>query len=100
MSEVPQELSSILAEIEKALDAGLHYAALVIALSIPDICSSLAAAPTTDPDALRHNRKRQRKRYKEWFDEHLARQLFDLSADDCYSMRCGVVHQGRVRRPD
>ena len=41
MDQVPQELTAILAEIEKALDAKLYYLAIAVALSVPDICACL-----------------------------------------------------------
>jgi hypothetical protein len=34
-------------------------------------------------------------RYKAWYDAHMSAKFPNLTADDCFSLRCGVVHQGR-----
>ena len=91
-------LEPILWQIKKAIEAKLYYLALAVALSIPDICSTLEWDP--DPNVLWANRGRQSKRYKHWFDTYLKGEFTFLTADDCYSIRCGVLHQGSVGRPD
>jgi hypothetical protein len=45
MDLVPIEISSILDEIDKAIEAKLYYLAIAVALSVPDICSCLEFDP-------------------------------------------------------
>lgn len=80
------ELEMILREIEGALDAELYYLALMLGLAIPDICGALENESGWST----------RDRYKAWYDAHLASLFPFMTADDCYSLRCGVVHQGRM----
>src|SRR5215207_6045327 len=62
-----------------------------MALTLPDICAALEAENgRTHPD-----------KYKAWYRQHLAAYYPQLTDEDCYELRCGVVHQGRFgRRPD
>lgn len=98
MTTLPPPLESLFQEINRALEAGLYYAAIAISLSIPDVCSWLTVDP--DPTKLWSNRRRQTDNYKAWFDANLASRFNNLTADDCYSMRCGVLHNGQFGRPD
>lgn len=84
------ELEGLLTEVEAALSASLYYMAVVLALMIPDICGALASA-----DGVSSGLK-----YKNWYNANLASQYPSLSAHDCYKLRCGVVHQGRLGHPD
>jgi len=79
----------ILNEIEKALDSGLYYLALVSVLSLPDVCSALES-----PDGSTAGTQ-----YKAWYDRWLAARYPRLTRDDIYRLRCGVVHQGRFGHP-
>lgn len=73
-------------QIEKALDAGLYYLAILCALTLPDICSSLESEDS----------QTNRDKYKAWCDTWLLDSYPNLTKDDLYSMRCGVVHQGKL----
>lgn len=95
---IPPPLTSTLNEIQKALEAKLFYCAIAVSLSIPDICASLMNDP--DPEKLWTNRKKQHENYKKWFDIYLADKFSHFTAEDCYSIRCGVLHQGQFGRPD
>ena len=64
----------------------------MLALSIPDVCANLALDE-------RAGKKGQKARYQGWFDENLASRLF-LDRDDCYSIRCGLFHQGMAANKD
>lgn len=96
----PFPLTPIFQQIQAALDARMNYMALIAAVSVPDICSTLEWDPNPDPAVLGKQRRSQTKRYKDWFDTYLADQFNDFTADDCHSIRCGMVHQGQVGRPD
>ena len=78
-------MEAILSEIEAALNAGFYYLAITIALSLPDVCSALES-----PDGTTSGQ-----RYKAWYDAWMARQYPRVTAEDMYSLRCGVIHQGR-----
>jgi hypothetical protein len=78
-------MDSILAEIERSLGAGLFYSAILLSLTLPDICAALES-----PDG-----KSDGDRYMRWYDAHLARTYPQLTSIDCWSLRCGVAHQGR-----
>lgn len=70
------------------------YAALALALTMPDICGRLDT-PTTGSKA----------RFEAWFDRFLLKQYQSivgvgqplhtfLCAADCYALRCAFLHQG------
>jgi hypothetical protein len=78
-------MQTILLEIEAALNAGFYYLAIAIALSLPDVCSALES-----PDGTTSGTQ-----YKAWYDVWLAPTYPMITAVDLYSLRCGIVHQGR-----
>jgi hypothetical protein len=78
-------LDPMLWEIERAVGAGFYYLAVSACLSLPAVCAALEQA----------DGRSERDDYKAWFDENLSAKLTFLTADDCYSFRCGVLHQGR-----
>ncbi len=85
-------METILKEIERALEARLWYAAVVLALTLPDICAKLEAAPNARKDG-------QQARYRRWCRRNLS-DRFGLSDDLCWYLRCGVVHEGRYKHKD
>ena len=76
-------------EIEQALNAGLFYLAVGMSLAVPDICAALESA----------NGDTTGQQYKAWFNANLAARYPFLTAVDCWSLRCGVLHQGRMGHP-
>jgi hypothetical protein len=92
----PSPLEMIFNEIDAALNARLYYAAIAVSLSIPDICAALECDQTDRKAFKRGNRKR----YIAWFKANLGNQFFQFTAEDCYSLRCGVLHQGAFGDPD
>lgn len=78
-------MEPILQEIEAALAAKLYYVALGATLTLPDVCAALEA-----PDGQTSG-----KRYRAWYEANLQPAFPWLTGDDCYSLRCGVLHQGR-----
>lgn len=80
-------LDMIVSDIRKALNCGASYAALATTLTIPDVCAALEAT----------NGQSTGKLYQRWYDQYIGpRYNGMLSAKACYSLRCGVVHQGQV----
>ncbi|MBE9178716.1 hypothetical protein IQ268_09100 [Oculatella sp. LEGE 06141] len=74
--------------IESALESKNWYAALSLALLLPDICGKLQfPAQATGP------------RYKAWFDKYvcptytIGSHVF-LGSGDCYALRCSFLHEG------
>jgi hypothetical protein len=79
-------IEAMLREIERALDAELYYLAIIICLMLPDVCAALEA---TDG-------RTSERRYKEWYAKHAKEQAGGAEPDECYSLRCGMTHQGKM----
>lgn len=81
-------MESLTDEIKNALRAKLWYAALVLTLTLPDVC---AALETVDGRSTPE-------RYKAWYNAWLKKKYDGLvSADDLYFLRCGVAHQAKFK---
>ena len=80
----------ILKDIEKAISAKCYYVAVHMALALPDICAALEAP----------NGETSGKKYRAWYNANLSAIYPLLTATDCYSLRCGVIHQGRFGHPN
>lgn len=88
----------LIEDIEKSLENECYYAALALALTLPDICGK-AEYPTT-----RNNKTR----YKDWYDKYLGNFLSGAGRSDnpefadisymsgelVYSLRCQFLHSG------
>lgn len=93
MEQIPSPLERILKEIERALVSKFNYLALVVALSIPDICADLEHDQSTP-------RKRNKDRYEAWCRANLVGSFVHVTESDLYRVRCGVVHSGNFGKPD
>lgn len=71
--------------MNRAIRARLYYPALLVALTLPDIC----VATTLD-----QSMSVKPKHYIEWIDKYTVESDLGLSGTDCYRIRCGVVHRG------
>lgn len=79
-------LYALLDQIIVAAESGLHLIALGMAVAVPDMCAALES----------ENGRATQKSYKEWCGKYLCTREFSmLTGEDLYSMRCGVLHQGR-----
>lgn len=78
-------LSDLLNEINAAAENKLALVALAMVTALPDICVSLSSEDGRTDGA----------RFKEWCRENLGPVFQELTPDDLYSMRCGVLHNGR-----
>lgn len=86
MADMGSPLYPILNEINKAAAGGFPFLAIAMTVALPDICASLAS-----PDG-----RSNIERYKEWCKNNLDQKNFSfVTADDLWSMRCGVLHNGR-----
>jgi hypothetical protein len=84
--EKESPLHPLLNEINSAAANGLPFVAVAMTVAIPDICVSLSSEDgRTSPD-----------KYKKWCRQNLSGGEFDfVTPDDLYSMRCGILHNGR-----
>ncbi len=78
-------MESIYEQIDAALSANLYFLAISATVSLPDICATLATGKHTT--ALE---------YKEWFRENASHLFKNFGEDECYEVRCGVVHSARM----
>ena len=80
----------LIREIMEALKHRLLYAALLLTLTLPDICAALES----------QDGQSNSQRYKDWFNTWLSKKYEDqLDAEDMYRLRCAVAHQGRFEHP-
>jgi hypothetical protein len=78
-------MEMILKQVNVAMDYGLYYLAVAIALTLPDICAALESADgTAKPD-----------RYKNWYREWLQPRYPMLEPNDVYVLRSGINHRGQ-----
>lgn len=84
-SQVYSPLFAILTQINIAAQNGLDLLAISMAVALPDICASLMSG-----DGRTNGNK-----YKEWCRNNLKDGFDYVSPQDLYSMRCGVLHNGR-----
>jgi len=91
-------MNDLFDQIEAALNHRLYQLALFSTLTIPDICAAMDA---TDGEA-------KGSRYKTWFDRYVGpaythpvgpsgQMLQFLTGEDCWGLRCSMLHQGRAQ---
>ena len=85
----------LLESLVACADAGNWYAALCVALTLPDICARIEL-----PNEIISHR-----RYADWFDTYIRRSYTRavgpechertfLTGNDCYALRCAFLHEG------
>src|SRR5262245_48997499 len=86
-------MQHLLGSVRSAVREKNWYAALSVALALPDICAKLE-----DP-----SQNGSQKRYVAWFDRNLGDRYQRLvggephtflTGEDCYALRCAYLHQG------
>jgi hypothetical protein len=77
-------LGLVLNDIQRAVEAKLYYPALLVALTIPEICVAL----TMEKKDLVKG-----KHYVAFIDKYTIPRELGLSGIDCYRLRGGVVHR-------
>lgn len=85
-AQPPTPLDSLLNEICTACNNGLCQLALTMTFALPDICVSLSSQDGRSTGA----------RYVEWCQNNLDDRFSFVTGEDLYSMRCGVLHNGRL----
>jgi hypothetical protein len=79
-------LYALLNQINFAAQNGLHLVAIGMAVALPDICVSLISADGRSTG----------EKFKQWCTDNLTGDKFSfVTGDDLWSMRCGVLHNGR-----
>ena len=76
-------MKNIIDSIYKALENENWSAALFVSLTLPDICVALQYGKTSG------------KKYSDWFENNLSQYKGFLSGNDCYALRCALLHQGK-----
>jgi hypothetical protein len=82
---LPAPLLTQADEIRAALDQRLYYVALMASLTLPDVCAGLETASGETCGKL----------YKQWYATYLGPEYTFITDVDIYSLRCGLVHQGK-----
>jgi hypothetical protein len=88
-------MNNLLKALQISLQNKNWYAALFLALALPDICSKLENSSSMD----------SQKRYIEWFNKYLSAEYIHeigpdrtnhvfLTGEDCYALRCSYLHEG------
>ena len=77
--------ASLEEEIAGLLKAKFFHPALVIALTLPDICCALESGTGKSSGPA----------YKAWCSAFLKDRYPELTGDDIWNLRCGVVHEGK-----
>ena len=78
-------LGDLFSEVEIALHYNLFFAAMIVALAVPDICSVSEYG----------DGKSESQRYRNWCSKFLSPRHSTLSPETVYQLRCGILHQGR-----
>jgi hypothetical protein len=73
-------------EILKAVSSGVYSVPIFMSAAIPDICAALES----------DDGRTSATRYQAWFDKWAASRMSLMTAEDCYSLRCGLIHQGKL----
>jgi hypothetical protein len=93
-------MQQLIDSIESSINAENWYAALILALTLPDIAGKI-----DNPDSGSN------KRYADWFDKYVGDKYKSkigasqvdhtfLSGNDCYALRCSFLHEGKSEITD
>ena len=85
---MPFPLETIANDINRAIEAKLYYPALLVTLTIPEICSALA---------LDRTQFVKEKHYVSFVDSYTTEAELGIGGVDCYRLRGGVVHRADFR---
>lgn len=80
-------LASVLQDIERAAQAQLYYPALLVALTVPEICCALA---------LDNSVFVKEKHYAAFVDKFTTQGALGLDGQSCYRLRGGLVHRANA----
>ena len=75
-------MKDLLSAIRKNLVDHNYYSALFLTLTLPSICGALESSNGEDDN----------QKYKQWYSQNIMG--LNLTAEDCYYLRCSLLHQG------
>jgi hypothetical protein len=78
-------LASILIDLDRSIKAALYYPALLISLTLPEVCSALTVDNTVFI---------KEKHYADFVNKYAVG--LGLNGVECYRLRGGVVHRGNL----
>lgn len=84
---LPFALESIVQDMWRAFQATLYYPALLVALTLPEVCSGLT---------LSANLHVNKNHYVSFIDQYARLSNLGLDGAACYQMRGGMVHRGNA----
>jgi hypothetical protein len=76
-------MKNLISSVYKSLKDENWYAALFVSLTLPDICCGLEYG------------KSSAAKYSAWFEGNVSQYNGFLSGDDCSSLRCSFLHEGK-----
>lgn len=79
-------MKDLINDIKITINNSNLYTGLFMALALPDICAKLE-----NPE---NNNIYQR--YKDWFEKYLQEYKGYLTGNDCYALRCAVLHEANA----
>lgn len=82
-------MEELLTKIKKALECKLYLVALQSTLTIPDICAKLTIGKG---DVHKSD-------YINWYEGNIKNKQ-GLTGQECYSFRCAMLHEGRMRHKE
>lgn len=82
-------MESICLQVRDALIGGAPYAALVTALTIPEICGRAEQRVPTSGRSVDI--------YSKWYDSYVG-DSNKLTGSECYYLRCGFLHHGESKK--
>lgn len=88
-SILPLELDSVLKDMRRATETGLHYPALLVALTLPEVCAGMQL-PREQPVREKH--------YVAFVDRYTKPNNLGIDGQICYWLRGGLVHRGALSR--
>ncbi len=80
----------LLNQIQQALNQNLYYVALMMCLTIPDICGAIDS-----PNGIASGAA-----YARWYNQYAASHCPYLDGPTCYQFRCSMLHQGSTTNPN
>ncbi len=87
MSFLPLPLENILADMWRAFSAQLYYPALLVALTLPEVCAALR---------LDKSEFVKKKHYIDFIDNYAPHDDLRVTGLDCYQLRGGLVHRANA----
>lgn len=88
MKWMPLPLEQVIADARRSIDAQLYYPALLVTLTIPDICMGL----TLDKNVFV-----KQKHYIDFVDTYTTQRELGIGGAGCFQLRGGLVHKGDLR---